>query len=665
MKALNHAQAQRLIHARLDGALKSADSARLSAHLQTCQTCRQYADQIGRLDAGLRLEFRSHALSAPAVSAHAFEAIPHQVIQSRAKMNTNRILASSLSFVLLLIFLAGGLSLLLSNRNLLSVLAPPAPVRQPPPGILPTPLPTPTALPTPTPTPLPAWTIDSPLTSTPAILALLNELSAKNRDFIHAPGWLHSTRRDAGQEGTIPTSYIETWLKFSIPEGVFPESLVIVKDQPDGERLIQLQVCLSDGLCGDLVALRKGEGTLEQLDAPPDPTTVGLLAQRLAGQGELSKSGKVDQALAWFENLDGKPVFFLSLHYSPLQLSPSTPETTEVYSIDLETGLLLRENLRQVYMDGTLFGETLSAYQYEFLPELPADVAGQFSEASAELLSFSGSTASAHVTSTPLPGSAPVTLENLAYTRDAPLTDGPKILEQLLALRQRLSEGIARSGWYVFDPLLPQGQDWTSSRSTVLQVNDDGTCQSMAYYLKDGQILPNEITLVDGAWGLVGDVQTGIFTEAEANHAPCSPEQVDNLAWIANEIDFFRDFSAGEIDGEYRLWVETVAGRQVLVLFYDIRYQPPKPVIMDPDMRALEPEDRSLKWLYFDLETGSILGQYEQVTLQNGKTFGETFKEGNPLPLGIHYYDNLPAEVLQAFEQAAQDLRSHLEGMTR
>jgi hypothetical protein len=665
MKALNHPQAQRLIHARLDGALKSADSARLSAHLGTCQACRQYADQIQHLDAGLRLEFRSHVLSAPAVPAHAFDTITHQVVKSRAKMNTNRIFASSLSFVLLLIVLAGGLSLLFSNRSLLNVLTP-APVRQPPSGILPTPLPTPTALPTPMPTPLPAWTIDSPLTSSPSMVALLEVLSAKNLDLLLATGWLHSTRRDAGQADTIPTSFIETWTRSPLQAGAYPESLTIVKDQPEGERIIQLHVCLSDGLCGDLVALRNGEGTLVRLDAPPDLTTAGYLAQLLAGKGELSKNGKMDQAQAWFEDLDGKAVFVLTLHYSPLQPSPTTFETTEVFSFDLETGLALRESVRMVYLDGSLFGETLTENQYEFLPELPADVAQEFAAAVAELRSYAVPASVAPApTATQLPESALSALDDLPYTQVAPLTDGQTILDLMLALRQRLSDHFARPGWYVFDSILPPDQDWASTRSTVLQVNDDGTCRSMVYYLKDGQVLPNEITLEDGTWGLIGDVQAGIFTEAAADRASCSPEQVDNLVWIANEIDFFRDFLAGEFDGDYRLWVDEISGRRVLVLFYDIRYQPPRPVTMDPDTRALQPEDRSVKWLYFDLETGSILGQYEQVTLQNGKTFGEPYQEGEPLPQGVRFYETPPADQQQAFEQAVKDLRAHLESITR
>ena len=513
MKALDHPQAQRWIHARLDGGLKPAEADRLSAHLQTCGACRQYAAQIQHLDAGLRQEFRTHHATAAAVSARAFDAIPHQIIQSRAKMNTQRIFTSSLSFALLLIFLAGGLSLLLSNPGLLNVLAPPAPVRQSPGGTLPTPWPTPTALSTPIPTPLPAWTVDSPLTSSPAMVAILEELAVKNRDLLRATGWLHITRGDAGQAGTIPASFIETWMRSPLQAGAYPESLAIVKDQPEGERIVQLNVCLSDGLCGDLVALRSGEGFPGQLDAPPDPTTAGYLAQLLRGKGELSKNGKMDQAQAWFEDLDGKPVFVLSLHYSPLQPSSTAFETTEVYSLDLETGLALRESVRMVYPDGARFGETLTENHYEFLPELPADVAQEFTAAVAELRSYA---APAGVTPAPtatqLPESALSALDYLPYTQFAPLTNGQTIPDLLLALRQRLSERIARPGWYVFDPLLPQGRDWVSSRSTVLKVNDDRTCQSMVYYLKDGRILPNEITLEDGAWGLVGDVQAGIFT---------------------------------------------------------------------------------------------------------------------------------------------------------
>lgn len=665
MKAIDHLQAQRLIQARLDGVLKPADLARLSAHLGDCQACCQYAARIQHLDAGLRQEFRAHQAAAPAVMPHAFDAISHQVVKSRAKMNTQRVFVSSLSFALLLIVLAGGFSLLLTNPGLLNVLAPPAPVHEPAPALLPTSTP----VPTPTPRPLPAWSADAPLTSMPEMVAFLEELEVKNRDLLRATGWLHITRGDAGQAGTIPTSFMETWTRSPILAGAYPESMAIVKDRPEGERIVQLNVCLSDGLCGDLVALRSGEGSPRQLDAPPELTTAGYLAQLLRGKGELSKNGKMDQAQAWFEDLDGKPVFVLSLHYSPLQPSSTTYETTEVYSLDLETGMALRESVRMVYPDGARFGETLIENQYEFLPELPADVAQEFAAAVAELRSYAAPAIVAPApTAAQLPESAVSALDDLPYTQFAPLTDGQTILDLLLALRQRLSKGITRSGWYVFDSLLPQGRDWTSSRMTVLKVNDNRTCQLMVYYLKDSGILPNEITLEDGTWGLIGDVQAGIFTEAEADHALCSPEQVDNLVWQANEIDFFRDFLAGEMDGEYRLWVDEIAGRRVLVLFYDIRYQPPKPVTMDPDTRALEPEDRSVKWLYFDLETGSILGrlgQYEQVTLENGKTIGEPYQEGDPLTLGVHFYENPPAELLQAFEQAVQDLRAHLKSLTR
>jgi hypothetical protein len=662
MKSINHPQARRLIHARLDGILKHADSTRLSAHLQTCNACRQYAAQIQSLDSGLRQEFYIRRLSAPAIPARAFDAIPHHVVQSRAKMNTNRIFASSLTFALLLILLAGGLSVLFSNRSILSVLAPPAPLRQPASELLPTSRPTPAS----TSTPLPAWTIDAPLTSSAAILTYLQGLSQKNLELLRSTGWLHTTRRDLGQEGTIPTNFSESWARAPQQGEEFPQMLTIVKAQPGGESLLQLNICLADGACGDLVALRQGNGAVEHLNAVPEVTIAGLLARRLAGNSSLSKNGAVDRSYAWIETLDGKPAFVVSLHYTPQQPSPTTPETTEIYSFDLETGLALRENVRMVYPNGAPFGETLVAYQHEFLPELPADVAGQVTSTSAELRSFAASTSVAAIsTVTSLPASALSALDDPPYTREDPLTDGQKIQELLVALRQRLSTWLSRPGWYVFDPMLPHDQNWVSSRSTALQVIDSaGTCQAMVYYLKDGQILPNEVTLADGAWGLIGDVQAGIFTEAEASHPPCRLYQVDHLASIYNEINFFRDFAAGKLDGEYRLWVETIDIRPVLILSYDIRYSSPKPVTMDPDTRKLEPEDRSVKQLYFDLETGAILGQYEQVTLENGKTFGEKYQEGDPLPLGIHSYESLPAELMQAFEKATQDLHTYLESIT-
>jgi hypothetical protein len=577
-------------------------------------------------------------------------------------MNTHRVVASSLSFALLLIVLVGGLSLLLTNRNLLNMLAPTVPVREPAigrPPVLPTPTPLPTA------SPMPRWTVDAPLNSSPEITAFLHALSEKNLDLLASPGWLHATRSDLGQKGTLPTYYLETWGRTPLKDGAYTESLVLVKEQPQSQNLLQIQVCLADGFCGDLIALRKGQGSAEPSGLPPMPDNAGLLAQRLTNRAGLSKNGKVDRVQAWFETLDGEPVFVVSLHSTPLQPSPTTPETTEVYSFDLETGQLLRENVQQIYPDGLLFGETLTAYQYEVLTGLPASVADQFAAAASELQAFAVKTGAAPApTATAISESVLTALEDSPYTREIPLTDGAKILELMVALRQRLHDWISQPGWYVFDSLLPHGRDWVSTRSTMLQTNGNGTCQWMVYYLKDGRILPNELYLADGVWGLIGDVQAGTFTEAEANRSPCRPDQVDHLVWMDNEIEFFRDFIAGEVLGEYRAWVETIAERPVLVLHYEIRYQNPRPVTLDPDTRKLEPQDHSKKWLYFDLETGAILREYEQVTLANGKTFGETYREDDPLPSGIHFYENLPAELLKTFEKAVQGLRSHLESIT-
>jgi len=196
----------------------------------------------------------------------------------------------------------------------------------------------------------------------------------------------------------------------------------------------------------------------------------------------------------------------------------------------------------------------------------------------------------------------------------------------------------------------------------IIHVLEDGQCELLNYYfqLPDERVATNELILADGTTGST-DIYKAVIEDIVPSSGPCSPNRIDSLASLNNDIVFFKDFAAGKINGEYKAWVETIQGRKAFVLFYDIHYLAPKPITMDPDTRKFEVEDRSQQWNYFDLQTGANLGYFYQVTLENGKTFGEMLAPTEALPYELKYLPTLPDNLLQAFQKAVQELNTLLE----
>jgi hypothetical protein len=498
----------------------------------------------------------------------------------------------------------------------------------------------------------------------------LESLAGKNLVLLQSAQWVHSTQSDLGKEGTIPTSYIDEWAFYGSSSVKCPDKMVAVKDRPGGDVLYQLQVFLGDGTYGDLVQLRKGEGQVEKpssgslacsLDAAQ--TQAGILASKLAGQADSKSAWQLKEAKAWFDILDGRQLFVVAgVFHSP---GSAPPIQTETYTFDLENGLLLNENVRMQWQDGSLMGETLKGYRNELLSELPEEVARQFEQARAELKSYQEGAAApkSPVTATPA-AQVPATIpQDLPYTQENLLTGGEQILSILSGLRQAHITWLSRPGWYLFGPRQLHPNDWMLDRYVLTHVTDSlGSCELMTYYIRESRLLPQEIRLADGAWGLVSVVDQGPFTEGTSSGEPCRVEDQESVLMLDNEIDSFRDLLAGKIGGEYRAWIEETGGKKTFILFYDIQYASPKPTTMDPETHKLEVNDRSLEWNYFDLETGSWLAGYELVYLENGKVLGAAPPEdGEILQYDSLYYESPPAEIFQAFEQMVAKLKAYLE----
>ena len=580
-------------------------------------------------------------------------------------MNTrsNATVSSSFSFVLVLLVLASALAWLL-GADLLRPVQLGSPMRAT--DTLGNPLSTPTFEPA-----------VSPEISDPSqIGSVLEELAQKNMTLFLQTGWLHEQMRDSREPGMLQTSYNETWTHYPHGDGVSAEFLSLTKASPDSATYYQFTVRLADGVSGDLIQLRQGQGQLEgtsPVSLPSkmtvDQTQAGLLAARITQSGQEPKPenlpSKITSLRLWYAYFDGKPAVLVSTTFENPKSTP--PVQVETRAFDLESGLMVKEQIRQEWPDGAVFAEFATLHQTEFVQALPAETLTTFELAASELKAFQAK-ATAAVTALGTPASisptpAPDTglLDGIPYTQADPLKDGQAILKLVDALYQKHLSWMSQPGWKLYGPRDAQAQKWDLDRFVLThELDSDKGCEQMTYYHNGEQILPQEIWLLDGSWGLIGTVEDGTFNEGKLQGEPCKLENSLTGQMILNERDYFNDLISGKTMGEYAAWVEVIDGQRFLVIYQDIRYQAPKPVTMDPDTRKLETEDRGLNWLYYDLETGGFVDEKYQVYLENGKVFGEPPVEGQKPRLTYQYFENLPSAIAQVFEKTVLDLKDYL-----
>ncbi len=674
MKPIDHAQAKRWIQASLDGALSQVNADRLDAHLQVCDGCRQYNAQIRRIDTALRRQLNVPRVQLPKASHFGPSPSAVHSIDSRlrAKMKTQRIshFANAISFTGLLVILVAGLAAALSI-----LLAPRS--AKPVTGLGTKPiaaLETPVLEPSPTSTP--EWTITNPVTSTERILTYLDGLAEKTARLSQSAAWFHARSVDLGAPGMMQTSFIESWAALSPGLDRCRERVTLVKDSPDGNKVYQILVMLGDGTWGDLVQLWGGAG--EVIRPTPDDAECTLeseaifassLVQRLSGKVQSKGTQTLQTARAWFDELDGRPVFVVEATFLQDPYAPYT-RSVETFSFDLDSGLALRQQVRMQQEDGTQVGETLTGFQAEFLESLPADAARQFDQRIAQLMAFA-SPSQTPEPPTPAPTVPPAAFfDDLSYTQDNPLQDGQTILQLWAGLRQRYMTWLAKPGWYLFFPGPIGGDPLRGPYSLTHVLDASGRCETMTYYVQDGKILPQEIHLADGTWGLVSGVVQGEFSEGAAGvqtegssagipDQACQLESLLSVTLLDNAITPYRDLIDGKTSGVYNAWVQEEDGRRVLRLYADIQYSQPKPTVMHPVTRKFELIDHSERWTDFDIETGAWLAEWERFYLASGEVLdGEKL-----LTAESTAFEQPPADLKQAFDETLSKLNAYFESL--
>ncbi|HEX2996872.1 MAG TPA: hypothetical protein VHP14_18770, partial [Anaerolineales bacterium] len=509
MNTISHQQAREWIQIRLDGQLDEAKFFALNIHLQDCAACRLYAADSERLDSELRQAYREHTQMQRSVLSQRLStgsAVHTMNKQMRLKMKSKQIMnvAASLALVAVMAVVVLGFAWIVSTRGGMII-----------PGAGHNPLPTPTSTPFP-------WTESNPLTSTEQIASILNHLADKNVGVFQAAAWVHIVRTDQAQPGMVHSTYSESWTHYSKDNQTCAESLTLVKEGPEASSELQILVGQSDGTSGDLIQLRSGEAQVTHIEPGFDGcslasefTPAGQLAARLEKERGDSPQKTVD-VKAWYTEQDGRTVFDVSVTFTQPSKANYAGILKEMHSFDLETGMVLQENIRMEWEDGSLFGESLQGYKTEFFSELPADVADRFQQFSDELHAYANGTI-VRPTPTQVSESSPgfVVYDQQFIPETNPITDGGTILQILQDLKRLQIERLSKPGWYVYGPASPDPQDWMSNYYLLTHTLDQsGACEFMNYYIKDGHILPEQLVLADGRWGQISVAAEG-FEEGE------------------------------------------------------------------------------------------------------------------------------------------------------
>lgn len=567
--------------------------------------------------------------------------------------------AGALISLALLAALAGGLIWLLGMQTRQA-----APVALPATPTAPDPEPTSTPLPTATPMPQP------PVNSRAEIIAALELLAGRELAAYAGDVWVRSVIRDpdAGDAQTLTQAYTESWVHFS--GGECREMLILSADGPEMAQMHSLQIGLADGVFGELTALRRGEH--ESLNREwscvvgPAETDAGMLAARLQpGEAQLQIKGpnRLEKVQAGYENRAGRLTLAVEAVFSAESGPPEVQRETRRF--DAATGRMLEEQIKMEWADGSPYGEFARVKSVELLPALPAEAAVRFAQAEAELRAIL-SAVDAGGSATPMPTVRPTAdaaaLAGLsAYTQAAPLKDAAAIRAALQALQLRHLDWMLEPGWIVFRPADAGARKWDQTYSALLHGLPDGSCDLLTFYIQDEAVLPQEIHLADGRWGLVGSVQEGVLTEGSPADGPCRRDDLIGMQIYAGLIDSAADVRPDGSTGGLQAWVETRSGRTVLVIYLDRVFSPgSRPSTMDPDTRRLEPQARSEQWTFFDLETGAFAGSAYLAHLQSGKVFGEPYAPGGPLSETAVRLDAPPADLALALETMLNKLQAYL-----
>lgn len=253
----------------------------------------------------------------------------------------------------------------------------------------------------------------------------------------------------------------------------------------------------------------------------------------------------------------------------------------------------------------------------------------------------------------------------IPFTVERPLSNPNEIVKILEILKQKHIEWLSRPGWYVYRMPWEDGEYrlWGTHFT-----NDQGDCREQFHLLEKGdELYPVEILLADGTWGRLYGVKGRLDQAVVIPSDEKTPCQMEDAYHVSTVIQMAPDIQprlesakTGEIEAyELLLWQEVIDGRKVVVLFEDMGKT--KGVFRLAD-GTFVPVEREIHWTYLDPETGGIVGGDMVMYAEDGEILSGEEKGKREVKFSdLIFYDELPPEVLQAYEEAAEALRDFIQ----
>ena len=270
-------------------------------------------------------------------------------------------------------------------------------------------------------------------------------------------------------------------------------------------------------------------------------------------------------------------------------------------------------------------------------------------------------------------GADEVTMLEIPYTEDNPVTDNQEIISILEDFLSRFLSQFSKPGWYYF-PNNNQNRCWMHIPEKTDDDHFDMFLSTTEYYTyAPGFIWPFSIVLQDGSWGFSRlSPRLDDYQFNQGGKQSEIPPTLDNLDYFAgckncsyfghtSLMDFVdmlnnpnRIENNVEISRTFSGWVEQDGGKDVFVLLIHETYPGKKPQLES----SRQVIDRRDQYTYFDMDNGGRMFEKYIYFLENSEIDESELQFNQHL---VQYYEVLPEDIQNVYDEAAQKLKGYLE----
>jgi hypothetical protein len=258
------------------------------------------------------------------------------------------------------------------------------------------------------------------------------------------------------------------------------------------------------------------------------------------------------------------------------------------------------------------------------------------------------------------------------WTTENPMKDAGEIQTILQKLLFRYLDQFSEAGWYHLHDISGTSY-WVHIPVGGSDIFDQFICLRQCKSYAPGFILPGELLLADGSWG-ISQITAGLddYYFISAGRQVAVETRLQNLESYTGSnvlsgyfgitsLILFNDRVSNPNDPKYSTlnsvvefsaWVEPYEGRDVFVLLFQSTFASPK-----PRLATGESIDSEESYTFFSLENGGRIADETICYLEGGGIAENGLRFDQHL---VEYYEFLPVDVQAIYDKAEKKLRDYL-----